>query len=248
MLVTAVAGDQLMTAASAQQSTIGPSTPVPADTPDDTFGERVRAYLLAHPEVIAEAVQILQQRQQMAQTEAAQQTISTRADEIFHSPLSPVGGNPDGDVTLVEFFDYNCHYCRASAPALREILGNDRQLRFVYKEFPILGPGSTFAARAALAAKRQGKYGPLHDALFQTPESLTEESVLATAASVGLELERLKRDMADPSIAAEIKHNQELAAALGINGTPSWIVGEELIPGAVDRATLEQRIASVRQR
>src|SRR3954454_21105121 len=91
MLVTAVVGDQLMTAASAQQSTIGPSTPVPADTPD-AFGERVRAYLLAHPEVIAEAVQILQ-RQQMAQTEAAQQTISTRADEIFHSPLSPVGGN-----------------------------------------------------------------------------------------------------------------------------------------------------------
>src|SRR5215218_3368950 len=131
--------------APAQQPPSGPSTPVPVDRPD-AFGERVRAYLLAHSEVIMEAVQILQQRQQVAQTEAIKQTISTRAGEIFRNPASPVGGNPDGDVTLVEFFDYNCHYCRASAPVLREILGNDRQLRFIYKEFPILGPGSTFAA------------------------------------------------------------------------------------------------------
>lgn len=247
MLITSVGSGQLMTAVSAQQPTFGPSTPVPADKPD-AFGERIRAYLLAHPEVIMEAVQILQRRQQTAQTEAAKQTISTRADEIFRSPSSPVGGNPEGDVTLVEFFDYNCHYCRASMPALRDVLGSDRKLRFVYKEFPILGPGSAFAARAALAAQRQGKYGPLHDALLQTPGSLTEESVLATAASVGLDLERLKRDMADPSIEAEIKSNRELAAALGIDGTPSWILGEEVIAGAVDRATLQERIARARQR
>ena len=245
-LATAFLSGQCMPAA-AQPASSGPSTPIPADAPD-AFGERVRAYLLAHPQVIVEAVQIFQQRQQAAQTEAAKQTIVTRADEIFRHPASPVGGNPDGDVTLVELFDYNCRYCRASAPVLREVPGNDRQLRFVFKEFPILGPGSTFAARAALAAQRQGKYGPLHDALFQLQGSLSEQSVLATATAIGLDLEQLKRDMADPSIEAEIARNHELAAALGITGTPSWVVGEEVIAGAVDRATLEERVAQARQR
>lgn len=131
---------------------------------------------------------------------------------------------------------------------LREVLGNDRQLRFVFKEFPILGPGSTFPARAALAAQRQGKYGQLHDALFQVEGSISEQSVLATATAIGLDLEQLKRDMADPSIEAEIARNHELATALGITGTPSWVVGEEMIAGAVDRATLEERVAQARRR
>ena len=224
------------------------STPAPADQPDE-FGERVRAYLLAHPEVIFEAAQLYQQKQQAAQAEAAKQTIASKADEILRDPAAPVGGNKAGDVTLVEFFDYNCKYCRSVAPTIAEVLAADSGLRLVYKEFPILGDGSTGAARVALAAARQdqGKYQELHEALMGTSGSVTEATALKTAAAVGLDVDRLRRDMADPAIAAAIARNQALAAELGINGTPGFVIGEEIVPGAVDRGTLEGLVAKARQ-
>jgi protein-disulfide isomerase len=223
------------------------STPVPADQPDE-FGERVRAYLLAHPEVIFEAAQLHQQKQQAAQAEAAKRTIADKAAEILRDPASPVGGNEAGDVTLVEFFDYNCKYCRSVAPTVAETLKGDPGLRLVYKEFPILGDGSAAAARVALAAARQdqGKYHELHAALLATPGSVTEEVAMKSAAAVGLDVPRLRRDMADPAIAAAIARNQALAAELGINGTPGFVVGAEIVPGAVDQATLEGLIAKAR--
>lgn len=225
------------------------STPIPAGQPD-AFGERVRAYLLAHPEVIFEAAQLYQQKQQAAQAEAAKRTIADKANEILHDPASPVGGNFAGDVTLVEFFDYNCKYCRAVAPTVAETLQGDPGLRLVYKEFPILGDGSAAAARVALAAARQnqGKYEALHEALMATNGSVTEASALKSAAAVGLDVERLQRDMADPTIATAIARNQALAAELGINGTPGFVVGAEIVPGAVDRGTLEGLIAKARGR
>lgn len=223
------------------------STPAPADQPD-AFGERVRAYLLAHPEVIFEAAQLHQQRQQAAQAEATKQTIASKADEILRDPTAPAAGNEAGDVTIVEFFDYNCKYCRAVAPTIAEVLAADAGLRLVYKEFPILGDGSAGAARVALAAARQNqdKYQELHDALMSTAGSVTEASALEVAAAVGLDVDRLRQDMADPAIAAAIARNHALAAELGINGTPGLVIGEEIVPGAVDRATLEGLIAKVR--
>ena len=229
-----------------QQSTAGPSTPVPTGKPDE-FGERVRAYLLAHPEVIVEAVQLYQLRQQAAQAEAVKQVIASRADEIFRDPAAPVGGNGSGDVTLVEFFDYNCKYCRVVAPTIAEVLDADPGVRLVYKEFPILGDGSEAAARVALAAERQGKYRELHRALMSVQGSATEESALAAAAAAGLDVERLRRDMDDPAIAGAIARTRALAAALGINGTPGFVVAGQVVPGAVDRATLEGLIADARQ-
>ena len=222
------------------------STPAPADQPDE-FGERVRAYLLAHPEVIFEAAQLYQQRQQAAQAEAAKQTIASKADEILRDPAAPVGGNEAGDVTLVEFFDYNCKYCRAVAPTITEVLAADPGLRLVYKEFPILGDGSTAAARVTLAAGRQGKYHELHQALMGASASVTEQSALDAAAGFGLDMARLRRDMADPAIAAAIARNQALAAELGINGTPGFVIGQEIVPGAIDRATLDGLIAKARE-
>jgi protein-disulfide isomerase len=224
------------------------STPPPADSTDE-FGERVRAYLLAHPEVIVEAVQLYQQRQQAAQAEAAKRTIAAKSDEILRDPAAPVGGNQAGDVTLVEFFDYNCKYCRSVAPTIAEALGADPGLRFVYKEFPILGDGSEAAARVALAAARQdqGKYRELHEALMRTSGSVTEAGALKTAAAVGLDVDRLRHDMADPAIAAAIARNQALAAELGINGTPGFVIGQEVVPGAVDRGTLEGLVAKARE-
>lgn len=233
--------------ASAQQAPSGPSTPAPADTPD-AFGAQVRAYLLTHPEVIVEAVQILQQRQQAAQAEATKGVIAARADEIFRDPASPVGGNPEGDVSLVEFFDYNCQYCRAVAPILVELGRTDPGLRLVYKEFPILGPGSEMAARAALAAERQGKYQALHTALMQAKPPLTEENVFAAAAATGLDADRLRRDMADPGIVEAIARNHTLAAELGITGTPGFVIGDRVVPGAVDQATLAGLLAEAREK
>lgn len=229
----------------AQQTSAAATTPIPTDKPD-RFGEQVRAYLLAHPEVIMEAVQLLQQRQQLAETESRKQAITARAEEIFRDPNSPVGGNAAGDVTLVEFFDYNCKYCRAVAPTIAELGGNDPGLRLVYKEFPILGPGSVAAAKVALAAHRQGKYQELQQALMSAASPVNEETALQAAAALGLDLARLQRDMGDPVIAEMLARNQALAGALGINGTPGFVVADQVVPGVADRATFEGLIREAR--
>lgn len=213
----------------------------------DPFEQRVREYLLKNPEVIMEALQILQERQRAAEAENLKRTIAERSEEILNDPAAPVGGNPDGDVTLVEFFDYNCPYCRRVAPTVAELEETDADLRVVYKEYPILGPGSQFAARAALASRRQGKYLPFHNALMQATEQVTEESVMEIAREVGLDTERLEQDMQDPAIQEAIARNLGLANALGITGTPSFIIGQEIVPGAVDLRTLQGLIARARE-
>jgi protein-disulfide isomerase len=231
--------------AAAQQAPAAPMTSAPA-APIDEFGAKVRAFLLAHPEVLAEAVQELQRRHDAAQAEAAKAAIAAHRNEIFRDPASPVAGNPVGDVTLVEFFDYNCPYCRKVAPDIWALPGADPGLRLVFKEFAILGPTSEFAARVALAAQRQGRYLPVHQALMRAEQPLTEDKVFQAAAGAGADVARLKRDMADPSVDAELARTRALADALGIAGTPGFVVGDVLIPGAVERAALEAAIAEAR--
>jgi protein-disulfide isomerase len=209
----------------------------------DPFEQRVREYLLKNPEVIMEAVQILQERQRAAEAENFKRTITERSDEILNDPAAPVGGNPEGDVTLVEFFDYNCPYCRRVAPTVVELEEADPDLRLVYKEFPILGPGSQFAARAALASRKQGKYVPFHNALMQASEQVTEEIVMEIARTVGLDPEQLKADMQDPAIQEAIARNLQLADALGITGTPTFVIGDRMVPGAVELRTLQGLVA-----
>lgn len=216
--------------------------------PKDEFERRVRAYLLEHPEVVAEALQHLELRERAAQARAAKSVLKTRADELLRDPESPVGGNPEGDVTLVEFFDYNCPYCRQVAPHMTKAETDDPKLRIVYKEFPILGANSSFAAKAALAAHRQGKYVPFHRALMEAKGTVTESGVLDAAGRVGLDLPRLKADMADRAIQAAIDRNLVLARALNINGTPGFVIGEQIVPGAVDLATLERLIREAREK
>jgi protein-disulfide isomerase len=213
----------------------------------DEFEQRVREYLLKNPEVIMEALQVLQERQRAAEAENLKRTIAERGEEILNDPAAPVGGNAAGDVTVVEFFDYNCHYCRRVAPTVVELEQADPGLRLVYKEFPILGPGSQFAARAALASRRQGKYVPFHNALMQATEQVTEEIVMEVARAVGLDTEQLRADMRDPAIQEAIARNLRLANALGITGTPSFIIGDEVVPGAVDLRTLQSLIARARR-
>ncbi len=210
------------------------------------FDQRVHNYILAHPEVLVEALQSLDARQRAADAAATKAALSKRADDLFRDKESPVGGNAQGDVTVVEFFDYNCPYCRQVAPVIEQAVADDPQLRIVYKEFPILGPDSLFAAKAALAAARQGKYGEFHKALYGVKSRVTEAVVMKVAAGIGLDMTRLKSDMQQPDIEGSISRNAELAQALGITGTPGFVVGDRMFPGATDLETMKKLIEQAR--
>lgn len=219
-----------------------------AQDDDAAFGRRVRAYLMRHPEVIFEAVRKYRERQAAERNSAAKQIIASRTADLLRDPMSPVGGNAKGDVTLVEFFDYNCPYCRRMGPIMETLEAADSNLRIVYKEFPILGASSRFAARAALASQKQGKYIAFHKALMSAKGVANEKSVMELARKVGLDIERLRRDMKDPAIDAQIEKNIKLAVELRINGTPGFVVGNEIVRGATSEEHLKRLIGEARKR
>lgn len=207
----------------------------------------IHDYLLKNPEVLLEALQAAEAKQTQDQRAAARTAIAAKRDELLNDPSAPSAGNPKGDVTIVEFFDYRCPYCKKVAPSLEALLKEDPKLRIVYKEFPILGSESTFAAHVAFAAKKQGKYQPFHSAMMAATGQITEEVVLKTAADIGLDIATVKSDLKAPEIDEIIKRNYDLANALGIHGTPSFIIGDTLVPGAVELATLRQMVAAARR-
>ncbi len=217
-----------------------------ASMPKDEFEQRVRSYLLDHPEVIIESVNRMEARQRASAEAELETIVESRADELFRDANTPVGGNPNGDVTLVEFFDYNCPYCRQMVPVMMQAETADPQLRIVYKEFPILGPNSTLAAKAALAAHKQGKYLAFHRALYQVRGTVDASKVTEVAATVGLDVDRLKADMEDPTIAALIEKNLALARALRIEGTPGFAAGNQILRGAIDLKALQGFIQEAR--
>jgi protein-disulfide isomerase len=174
--------------------------------------------------------------------------IRDRRREIFDDPATPVGGNPQGDVTVVEFFDYQCPYCKQVRPAIQKLLDQDRKLRFVYKEFPVLGEQSDIAAHAALAARLQGKYEAFHDVLMAAKGRISEDAVFRIAGSVGLDVDRLKHDMTNPEIDQSLSANRALAKALDLRGTPGFIIGDHVIPGAIDLDALKTMVADARKR
>lgn len=206
----------------------------------------VKDYLLREPEVLYQALQELQRRRESAEAERQRAVIAERRDELVGRADDPALGDPAGDVTIVEFMDYRCGYCRSMAPALRALLEQDRRIRLVIKDFPILGPDSVTAARAALAARKQGRFAELHWALYQAKD-LSEPAILDLARRQGLDAERLARDMRAPEVEQAIERNRALAEELGINGTPSFVVGDTLIPGAAPVARLAELIAKSRR-
>ena len=212
----------------------------------DAVRKIVREYLLEHPEIIEDAIRILQARREAQQQARTRAAIAAHDKALRAHPMSPVSGNPNGDVTLVEFFDYQCGYCKRSLKPVMDLLESDRQLRIVWKEFPILGPVSRFAARASMASEKQGRYLEFHKAVMGSRGKLTEERVMAVAADAGLDVQRLRRDMADPAIEDYLDETIRLARTLGINGTPAFVIGDALAPGAVGGERLKELIAEAR--
>ena len=207
----------------------------------------IHDYLIHNPDVLIEALRGAEDKLNREADANASKVLSERRSEIFDDPGTPVGGNPRGDVTIVEFFDYRCPYCKQVLPSLQALLKEDHKLRFLYKEMPVLGPQSVVAAHAALAAQRQGKYEAFHTAMMATKGQITEETVYKVAASAGLDIDRLKQDMSAPDIEQALKANLALANALNIHGTPGFIIGNHIVPGAVELDTLKSMVADARK-
>ena len=222
---------------SAQQS-----TPVVDPAQKEAIEQVVRDYIRAHPEIVVEALDAYQAKKDEEERTAKAQTLTSRAEEIFRSASSPVIGNAQGDVTLVEFFDYQCGYCKRAQPDLERLVKQDSGLKVVLKEFPILGPASVTAARASLAAQKQGKYLDFHTKMMGLKGQLTDDVIYETAKEVGLDLDKLKQDMNDPSVVAELRANMDLAEALGVQGTPAFVINDQIIPGAVGFDALKSQI------
>jgi protein-disulfide isomerase len=207
----------------------------------------IHDYLMQNPDVLIDALREAQAKADSDADTKAAQVLRDRRHEVFDDPATPVGGNPQGDVTVVEFFDYRCPYCKQVHPAIQKLLDQDRKLRFVYKEFPVLGEQSDLAAHAALAARLQGRYEPFHSAMMAAKGQINEEAVYRIAGSIGLDVDRLKRDMTNPEIDRALNANRSLAKALEIRGTPGFIIGDRIIPGAIDLDALKTMVADARK-
>jgi protein-disulfide isomerase len=213
----------------------------------------VHDYLISNPEVLLEASQVLQQKQQQTQQQQAQAAILENAAPLFQDKLASAG-NLKGSVTVVEFFDYQCIHCKKMSPVLDSVIKKDSNVRVLYKEFPIFGKDSETASRAALAAGMQGKYLPMHHALLKVEKRLDDQTVMKVAQSLGLNMSKLKTDMAGKEITALLDANKQLAEKLHLMGTPAFIVAStpngqvktgtqpSFIPGAASERTLQELI------
>ncbi len=208
----------------------------------------INDYIIGHPEVIVQAVRKYQAEQQALEEHAASMRLAQLSNQIEQSKDTPVGGNPAGDVTVVEFFDYRCGYCKRVFPALLAAVKSDGKVRLVYKEFPILGPESVVASRAALAVfhTKPEKYEAYHEALMASKGGLSEARLLQIAKEIGLDPAAVKKAMADPRVDGEIHRNMALAEQLNIRGTPAFVIGKELVPGAIELDAFKKLIKAAR--
>lgn len=217
---------------------------------DDITEERIKELVLEaireNPGIVFEAAQIFEKQKQANQAVVAAQVLQTEQATLKNDPNAPVLGNPDGDVTMVEFFDYNCPYCRRVKPEMEALLAADANVRVVYREWPILGEGSVFAARAALASRNQGKYEEFHWAMMELKQRAEEASVLRIAEDIGLDIAQLRRDMDAPEVEEHIQTSMRLAQSLGFNGTPSFVIGDRLAPGLIQADQMIQLVEQAR--
>ncbi|MBL8071680.1 MAG: DsbA family protein [Nitrospira sp.] len=209
--------------------------------------QMIEQYIRSHPEVIEQSLQSLENKRAAEEQERQKAALATHQQDLLNDPASPVSGNPAGDVTVVEFFDYRCGYCKKAASALTQLQQSDARVRVVYKDFPILGEISELAAKAALASNLQGKHRAFHEALLAAKDDLTKEHLFRIAGEAGLDVNRLDQDMTRPEWQPILDRNRALAKTLGISGTPAFIVGNDLVPGALDLKTLQELVSHKRK-
>jgi protein-disulfide isomerase len=220
-----------------------------------SFDERriinvVRDYLTKNPDILVEMTNELDKRQAAEQAEKQQKVISENAEAIFRSPLAHVAGNPSGDVSVVEFFDYNCGFCKRALPDVVKLAQNDNKVRLVLKELPIFGEESEGAAKVALASAKQGKYFEMYQKLFTEPGKADKDKALRIAGELGLDKAQLEKDMKEPEIQKSLDEAKDLATKLGLQGTPLFLIGDRSIPGAPDDLydQLTKNVAEVREK
>jgi protein-disulfide isomerase len=210
----------------------------------------IKDYIIAHPEVLQEAMAELEKKQAVAEAEKARTAVKNHSDAIFNSPRQVVLGNPQGDVTFVEFFDYNCGYCKKAMSDMIELMGKDPKLKVVLKEFPVLGQGSVEAAQVAVAVRMQDKGGKkyleFHQKLLGGRGQADKAKALAVAKEIGLDMARIEKDLKSDEVTASIAENMKLAEALGLNGTPSYVIGNDVVVGAVGLTALGDKIKAAR--
>jgi len=210
----------------------------------------VKSYLIAHPEVLEEAMNELQKRQTAAETAKHEASITQNAEAIFNSPRGVTLGNKDGDVTFVEFFDYNCGYCKRAMADMLDLMKNDGKLKVVLKEFPVLSEGSVEAAKVAVAVRMQDptgkKYLDFHQKLLGGRGVADKARAMAAAKDAGLDTARIEKDLASPEVSATLAENMKLAEEMGLNGTPSYVIGRQIVVGAVGLDQLKEKIGVAR--
>ncbi len=208
----------------------------------------IKEYLVAHPEVIEEAMQALEKKQQDEASAKQAALIGERGNVLFDSSRQVVLGNPEGDVTLVEFFDYNCGYCKRALGDMLTLIEKDPKLRVVLKEFPVLGPGSVDAAKVAIAVNRidPKKYLDFHKRLLGLRGQADKAKAIEAAVAAGINASTLDAALADKEVAATLEEVYGLAQGLGLSGTPSYVIGGEVVPGAIGLGKLQGRIADAR--
>jgi protein-disulfide isomerase len=210
----------------------------------------VRDYLLSHPEVLEEVSAELSKRQTAAETEKHEAAVAKNAQAIFSSPRGVTIGNKDGDVTFVEFFDYNCGYCKRAMADMLDLMKSDPKLKVVLKEFPVLGPGSVEAAQVAVAVRMQDptgkKYLDFHQKLLGGKGQADKARAMAAAKEAGVDMAKLEKDLASPEVRATLEENFKLAEDMGMNGTPSYVIGKQVVIGAVGVDNLKEKIGVAR--
>lgn len=232
------------------------ATPPAASAQSFSDGQRgeietiIKSYLLAHPEVLEEAMAELNKRQAAAEAEKHEASVAQNSDTIFNSPRGVVLGNRDGDVTFVEFFDYNCGYCKRAMADMLDLMKTDPKLKVVLKEFPVLSEGSVEAAKVAVAVRMQDpsgkKYLDFHQRLLGGRGPADKARAMAAAKEAGLDTARIEKDLASPEVRATIEENFKLAESMGMNGTPSYVIGKQVVIGAVGLDSLKEKIGLAR--
>lgn len=209
----------------------------------------IKEIIANNPEMLILAIQKYQAQRQELERQQARNNLLKLSSDLNVNPASPVIGNPDGDVTVVEFFDYRCGFCKRVFPTIQALLKEDGNIRYVLKEFPILGPVSVIASQTALAVWNTApdKYMPFHTALMTARGQLNEKRIFSIAEGLGIDVAAVRKTMNEDIVSGELNKNMSLAQSLGINGTPAFVIGEELAPGAISMDKLKEMVAAARK-